>query len=82
MFFDNPFITYNLLPSKLGNIDICLMPNIPYLNVLFIVIDAIVNICQKQVFLHVPPFRLSKPQSSLFATSINKDRCYEKSYSS
>lgn len=78
MFFDNPFITYNLLPSKLGNIDICLMPNIPYLNVLFIVIDAIVNICQKQVFLHVPPFRLSKPQSSLFATSINKDRCYEK----
>lgn len=78
MFFDNPFITYHLLPSKLGNIDICLMPNISYLNVLFIVIDAIVNICQKQVFIHVPPFCLCKPQSSLFATSINKDRCYEK----
>lgn len=80
MFFDNPFITYHLLPSKLGNIDICLMPNISYLNVLFIVIDAIVNICQKQVFIHVPPYCLCKPQSSLFATSINKDgdHCYGK----
>lgn len=56
------------------------MPNISYLNVLFIVIDAIVNICQKQVFIHVPPFCLCKPQSSLFATSINKDgdHCYGK----
>lgn len=86
MFFDNPFITYHLLPSKLGNIDICLMPNISYLNVLFIVIDAIVNICQKQVFIHVPPFCLCKPQSSLFATSINKDvmekNCYGKKVNS
>lgn len=62
------------------------MPNISYLNVLFIVIDAIVNICQKQVFIHVPPFCLCKPQSSLFATSINKDvmekNCYGKKVNS
>lgn len=45
MFFDNLFIIYNLLLLKFGNIDICLMLNIFYLNVLFIVIDVIVNIC-------------------------------------
>lgn len=81
MFFDNLYIIYNLLLLKFGNIDICLMLNIFYLNVLFIVIDVIVNICQKQVFLYVLSFRLFKLQSLFFVILINKDRCYEKNYS-